>query len=239
MKRSQHRAMGLPHKMKRRGGPMRGSTPEKVFQTVDVGTASDTQRIIFAKNKADRRGMTRRYAAVDPHYASWMNASMFPHSSKTHSSKIIKITKNKGVEVHPDRVENLFEKMTEEGLKTRHINVDMPFSNVDNAEARAPIIAILENAKKVILPNGNIWVKSEKKEFLEWIANSAKEFGLRSAPIKEIPHKIIRPEGKVPRLGNKPLTWFMKVYTSEPGRPLYSLRITVPGPAPRHASNAQ
>jgi len=123
-----------PASLKRIGkGPFRGPTPERVFQTIDLGSGKYANYLYGQGKKYPQR----KYLAVD-------------------SGRIV--VKEKGIPSLPKNVKTsskdalrLLEQLAGEGKRARHIEIAMPTGSLLNP---AYLKKIAELGTKVLLPNG-------------------------------------------------------------------------------------
>lgn len=164
--------MGL--KKNKKPGLFRGETPKNVFQTVDIGTGKGGRLWSIAK-----KFQKRKYAAVDPEFWDRFDGSGLNEA---------------GVLVSAKTALGFIEEMKQRGLKTRHMNVDMPSPPewVEGGKTRKwekdlyNFKKIFQEAQYVLLPNGKIFIKTEDANYVQKIKQYAEEAGLKTRPIIHI-----------------------------------------------------
>ena len=163
----------------KRRGLFRGKTPANVFQTVDVGSHSSHYIPLQA-----RKIPGRKYALVDPKFNSRAN---YAPSIGT----FIPYLRGLGVRVRSKTISKFLGEMVQKGWKTRHFNIDMPLPWDPEAK---PVYGTWRDsydfkkwfqlAPKVLVPNGKIFISSERSDMLGDIASFARQAGLKVRELK-------------------------------------------------------
>lgn len=187
--------MPRPKKMRTATGPFRGGTPKNVIQTVDAGSGFSPWLLGQAR-KHGAGSRPRSYAAVDPRYAE--NGKM--------TRRMLAFKKNletAGVRVEPLRLEEFIEKMKEEGLRTRHVNIELPasgglgFGGVGGEKLTVDSLnlqKLFAEVQKILLPNGKIYITSESDRFLSAAEKLAGRYGLKTRRLKGLSPEAQRTE---------------------------------------------
>jgi hypothetical protein len=161
---------------KPRKRPFRGPTPKKVFQTVDVG--SGLGEYVLGRT---RRFPRRKYVAVEYQYGP---------EGKFDSVKNVypKVLKKKGVRVFGGYFHEFAREMVEKGLKTRHISVIMPYPSVgiEYSSFVLNLGRIIEWAPRILLPNGKIFLLTEKETVRNWMELMARNFGMKTRRLRTL-----------------------------------------------------
>lgn len=118
-------------KIKRGKRPFRGAAEGKVYQTLDVGA-----------------GKGRRIAK---------QAAKFPNRKYAIADFAARPIGKKNVRVFQKAADRALDKAAEEGLKFRHVNMDMPAGDLLDAKY---VKGMLRKLKKVLLPNGKIFIST-------------------------------------------------------------------------------
>jgi len=155
---------------KKSGGLFRGPTPEKAIQTVSIGEGLGP----YIETQA-KKFPNRKYVAVDPAYKG----------VRTLHRDYAKRLEDLGAGVRAKEAVPAVEQLIREGYKVRHFNVDMPNMPLRGEERQYAIEKFgfdrfLRKAKKVLLPNGKVYFTSEVPEYLEAIAELAREAGYKT-----------------------------------------------------------
>jgi len=155
-------------------GPFRGPAPRGVFQTIEVGSG----RGEFVESRAEKHPH-RRYAAVEPNYA--------PGSlSEVMNIRREKLRQQPNISLYSQRIEHALDEMRKEGIRARHMNIDMPIPIEARTEYLKMWKKIFELAPHILLPNGSIFVSSESTETLKTISEMARKAGFRVRALKPI-----------------------------------------------------
>jgi hypothetical protein len=80
------------------------------------------------------------------------------------------------------------DEMKRKGIKARNINIDMPLESVNDFSH------LFNNAERIMLPNGKIFISSEQQGVLEHAARLARNHGLKARMRKEMPQ--VEAEGR-------------------------------------------
>lgn len=141
----------------------RGATRGNVFQTVDLGAGTGS----YIERQAERFPK-RKYAAVD--YA--LDYSGFFGSNRVRLQK-------KGVQVGGD-IREFLEMMAAKGIRTRHLNMDMPYpvdSSIYSSSSIEAFKHVIRLLPRVLLPNGKLYVTSEDHLTIEHLQRLAMQDG--------------------------------------------------------------
>lgn len=155
--------------LKRRGkGPFKGYTPRRTFQTVDVGAGfGDWLRDQAVKFPG------RKYVAVDPAFGSHLEKK----GQELRNLRIIfKPLRTSRVVVKPMKISEFIDEMESKGLKTRHINIDLPDEQIEQYN----FDKLFREAQRILIPNGKIFVSSEKAGIIYDIKALANKHGLKT-----------------------------------------------------------
>lgn len=149
--------------------PFKGDTPRNVKQTIDVGAGDYIQRIyeitqrdsvIPYMERQAQKYPRRSYVAIDP---------LVPQQRFL----LRNLTLLQGF------AEQVLPELVSKGIKTRYLNLDMPYpletitgyysmdAHQINGTFRRYFSSILETAPRLLLPNGKIFLQTEKKEFVQ------------------------------------------------------------------------
>lgn len=195
-----------PVHQKSRRRPFRGATPSNVFQTVDLG-AGDAEYL----RRQSKKYLSRKYAVVDDRYVKGHGIGL--HIQKLPPNLHVQASSN---------VEMLCE-MIKNNIRTRHINIDMPYPNADAKTANSPkyfsavrkleydLRRVFEYVPKVLFPNGKIFVITENQNFVAIFYRLAAEYGF-SVREKRLP--VEHAERKT------------RVSSILSGQPIYQLTLT-------------
>ena len=146
-------------------GPFRGSPPSKIYQTVDLGSGTAA----YIKRQATKF-KKRKYAAVDPTYGG-------PHGFYSSRYDVHVSLYELGVDSYPTTFEEFIDIMKKDGLKTRHLNIDMPTFISPNSTKG--FVQLLKNLPHILIPNGKIYITSEMEDVIKKTGRLAMEHGLR------------------------------------------------------------
>lgn len=198
---------------KKTGRPFRGPTPAKIFQTVDLGSGIGDYIIRSAR---ERRGggkewRKRQYLGVDP----WEKM----HSEERHKFGLV-IPPN--VHFISIALKQQLENMIKRGEKTRHFNWDMPIPiTIGFVQVVHEILPLLP---RVLLPNGKLFVKTEKHAYISILAKAARAQGFRVNIPKPLIHAHNSETGEI--ISPRRFTWAMHAFLSPGLDKLYRLEIT-------------
>ncbi len=124
-----------------------------------------------------KRFPNRKYAVVEPLMAP---GKKFDYRAR----ELIK----RGVLVFPGSISRFLDFMKKNGLKTRHINVDMPeplshFGDYDFDK-------LFREAPNVLLPNGKIFFSTEEPALIKILSELAGRHGLKARKLNSFPSRI-------------------------------------------------
>jgi len=166
-----------PQGLKKSGkGPFRGKTPKGVFQTIDVGSGRGKYITAHA-----RKFPGRKYAAVDPGYSDATCKRAYAYSLRQLRAAKVEVSTAKG--------EEYLAELAAKNVKTRHVHISFMCRS-------ANWMNILRSARKVLLPNGKIFITDagpylwNKLSTMKW---SLLEIGLKVRRMKPLTDpKIIK-----------------------------------------------
>ncbi len=182
-------------------GPFRRPTKKNEIQTLDIGTRSGSRLISKARKRPERS-----YVGIElsPFTPGEVRENYAIHGST--------------------RANDYLQFCVEKGIKIRNINFDMPMPTGDAYR----IDDFLRLLPKVLMPNGKVFMNSERKEFLDWVRDKALKEGY-SIRIREIPIREILSHSQ-DKLSGVSITSFMaqffKAYSTY--QTMYQLEITYP-----------
>ncbi|MBU0662264.1 MAG: hypothetical protein ABH854_04285 [Candidatus Diapherotrites archaeon] len=195
--------------LRKKPGPFRGGTAGKVIQTIDAGSGFGEWVEKQAKAHPDRK-----YAAVDIAYRGKGFDHVSPKDYEKHarpdSPKIgkefvenegyslkpeyfIKRGKelaNQGIVVGASHIPAFLRWMKKTGWRARHINVDAPNVWISPKPRYSYYRSLFKEAPNILLPNGKIFIMTEKEDLVESALKLAQEYGLKARA-----QKVILPEG--------------------------------------------
>lgn len=174
--------------------PFKGPVPKRVLQTIDIGSGNLATRL--SANKTERFP-DRKYLLVDPEF-------------KVPAFTTIR----ENIMLTPFTAEKTLLELRNFGIRTRHINIDMPSPKQEyNFEK------VFEILPSVLLPNGKVFVTTEDKKRIEEFQSLARRFGFSFA-YSEIPEHEIKQKSK-----HGGLTPTQKIVIIDE-KPIYKLELT-------------
>jgi tRNA G46 methylase TrmB len=148
----------------------KGGTRENVIQTLDIGASFGE-----VMRKQAQKFPGRKYAVVDPVYESASMGGVCYYKGKPFLiQKILDANKRAGVITSALYAREKIAELARKGIKLRHVNFQMPNPA---QEHNYNFEAIFHGLKRVLLPNGKIFMSSENIDFLERIVKIAKRNG--------------------------------------------------------------
>jgi hypothetical protein len=149
----------------KRPGPFRGPTPKKVIQTLDVGTGTPGLEYGLERFKTNANlHQNRYYKGVDLHLEHPIKG---PNYDVEWNDVIL-------------TVENLIKN----GITVRHVNFTYPIPYINDSLDSYYFLHLLPLLKKILLPNGKIFITSEEPKFLKSLSNYAAKFDFVSSSIR-------------------------------------------------------
>jgi hypothetical protein len=146
--------------------PFKGGTPRNVFQTLDIGAGLPVLTAERARKYPDRKSL-----AVDPRYAGQLR-DYLGYKFGFRVSDALELMKRSGLGYSSLRANEEIEKLIKNGIKVRHVNFQMP-----HPRQNYDLEIVFHRLKKVLLPNGKVFMSGEDLPFLEKVANIAKREG--------------------------------------------------------------
>ena len=169
------------------GRKFRGPTPRNYFQTVSVGEGAG-----WYLERQAKKHPKRKYLAVDPYPVREID--------ETTAREAIRRLQKAGVQVLRERIIPAMDKLIRQRKKVRHFNIDMP--NTEEEHAPFGFNQFFEKAKKLLLPNGKVFVTSTDTEFLERLAQKARASGFSTRRPFQMHERSLRKT-----------QWILDVYT--------------------------
>lgn len=152
----------------------RGPTPPNVIQTLDIGSCTGDYLVKRArKNSKQEKNIPRKYAAVDPLYEHTIDLARV-RGKQIYISNIIERLKKNNILTSSKMAHEFIQELAQKGMKVRHVNFQMPHPEQENNYNFREIFSSL---KKVLLPEGKVFMSSEQSQFLARIVESAKSEG--------------------------------------------------------------
>jgi hypothetical protein len=147
--------------------PFKGGTREKVIQTLDIGAGFPILTGQSARKYPDRKSL-----AVDPVYGKEDRYAYLGGRSSYRVGETLDFIKRVGLNYSSLTAIEAIDNLIKNGTKVRHVNFKMPHpgQNYD-------LENVFHRLKKVLLPNGKVFMSSEKLPFLEKVASIAKKEG--------------------------------------------------------------
>ncbi|MBI5553598.1 MAG: hypothetical protein HY917_02545 [Candidatus Diapherotrites archaeon] len=183
-------------------GPFRGPTPANVFQTVHVGSGSARRELSSAKGSPQRR-----YAAVDPQYASSPSLRVAG-----------RMLAEAGMFVAGEKIIDFVARMKAGQLKARHLQFLMPFPNA----GFYALGELFRELPSVLFPNGKVFFYSEDKDFLNAAGQLARSNGFSVKRVKELDFIELKRNS----WGGLPLSDSMYTEALRRGLPIHLLEVT-------------
>lgn len=137
----------------------RGPTSEKVIQTIDIGTKDGESWL----RRQSQRFTQRHYVGVDPRFRETIVEGR--------------------LELKPRSATEALQEAIRNREQARHINVDMPL-NIGLELYNFP--RVFQLARKVLFPQGKIFITSEDVTTLKNLMQQARESGFKALAIKTI-----------------------------------------------------
>jgi|GEM_PF-1316822 len=188
-------------------GPFRGPTPDKVIQTLDVGSRDAEERLTKQANKFKKR----RYVGVDP-IAVQFNTENLELKISTATQTLREYIKK--------------------GIKVRNINIDFP-NIIQNYE----FATIFDLLKYVLLPNGKVYITSERQHLIKLLNYMALKRGLATKYGLKYSQKdferVRHGKNRItlrdrPLLNSRPMTLYQNYFLVNQKLNPYILEITYP-----------
>lgn len=154
------------------GQLFRGPTPKKILQTIDIGTNEGYHFHASAKRNPDRQ-----YLSIDPA----ADMATFKQREMDHKPILVRdpLSNVERLELPYERVLPF---LIKKGIRTRHINIDMPtaamYSGSTNQDKiRNMLTPLLQLAPHLLLVNGKIFITTEYTTYPDEIRRMAHEMG--------------------------------------------------------------